>query len=100
MLRIKEVEMVDFWRNWSLRDAFREGIFRIWDAGREDFFCSEQDHAEFQFQEEWWPVDRFIIYDYFRVTGAQDTVLDIADLFSDTLRDENAQDSIQDGKKF
>ena len=30
-----------------------------------------------------------MIYDYFRVTGAHDTVLDYADLFSVTLRDDN-----------
>ena len=30
-----------------------------------------------------------MIYDYFRVTGALDTVLDCADLFSVTLRDDN-----------
>ena len=42
----------------------------------------------------------FIIYDYFRVTGAHDTVLDHADLFSVTLRDDNIQDLIQDGTKF
>ena len=31
----------------------------------------------------------FMIYDYFRVTGAHDTVLDYADLFSVNLRDDN-----------
>ena len=31
----------------------------------------------------------FMIYDYFRVTGAHDTVLDNADLFSITLHDDN-----------
>ena len=34
----------------------------------------------------------FMIYDYFRVTGAHDTVLDYADLFSVTLHDDNTQD--------
>ena len=34
----------------------------------------------------------FMIYDYFRVTGAHDTVLDYADLFSFTLRDDNIQE--------
>ena len=34
----------------------------------------------------------FMIYDYFRVAGAHDdTVLDYADLFSNTLRDDNVQ---------
>ena len=34
----------------------------------------------------------FMIYDYFRVTGAHDTVLDYADLFSINLRKDNVQD--------
>ena len=33
-----------------------------------------------------------MIYDYFRVTGAHDAVLDYADLFSVTLRDGNIQE--------
>ena len=33
-----------------------------------------------------------MMYDYFRVTGAHDTVLDYADLFSVTLRDDNVQE--------
>ena len=33
----------------------------------------------------------FIFSDYFRVTGAHDTVLDYVDLFSVTLHDENIQ---------
>ena len=34
----------------------------------------------------------YMIYDYFQVTGAHDTVLDYADLFSITLRDDDVQD--------
>ena len=34
----------------------------------------------------------FMIYDDFRVTGAHDTVLDCADLFSVTLHDHNLQE--------
>ena len=34
----------------------------------------------------------FMLYDYFRVTGAHDTVLDYADLFSVTLHDDNIQE--------
>ena len=34
----------------------------------------------------------FMIYDYFRVTGAHDTVFDCADLFSVTLHDDNVQE--------
>ena len=33
-----------------------------------------------------------MIYDYFRVTGAHDTVLDNADLFSVTLHDDDFQE--------
>ena len=33
-----------------------------------------------------------MIYDYFRVTGAHDTVLDYANLFSITLRNDDVQD--------
>ena len=33
-----------------------------------------------------------MIYDYFRVAGAHDAVLDYADLFSVTLRDDNVQE--------
>ena len=33
-----------------------------------------------------------MIYDYFRVTGAHDTVLDYADLFSVTLHDDNIRE--------
>ena len=33
-----------------------------------------------------------MIYDYFRDTGAHDTVLDYADFFSITLRDDNVQE--------
>ena len=33
-----------------------------------------------------------MIYDYFRVTGAHDTVLDYADFFSVTLRDDHIQE--------
>ena len=34
----------------------------------------------------------FMIYDYFRVTGAHDTVLACADFFSITLRNDNVQE--------
>ena len=33
-----------------------------------------------------------MVYDYFRVTGAHDTVLDYADLFSLALHDDNIQE--------
>ena len=41
----------------------------------------------------------FMIYDYFRVTGAHDTVLDYADLFSVTLLMTTFRNSIRDGTK-
>ena len=34
----------------------------------------------------------YMIYDYFRVTGAHDTVLDYADLFTTTLRGDDVQE--------
>ena len=34
----------------------------------------------------------FLIHNYFRVTGAYDTVLDYADLFSITLRNDDVQE--------
>ena len=43
-------------------------------------------------KEDWFLRSRriaFMIYDYFRVTVAHDTVLDYADLFSGTLHDDN-----------
>ena len=46
-------------------------------------------------KEHWFPRGRqiaFMIYEYFRVSGAHDTVLDYADLFSVTLRDDNVQE--------
>ena len=87
--------------------VLRKGFSKLRDAGREDCFCSEQDHPEFQIQEEGQPRGpespkrgrflrgrqiAFLIYDHFRVTGAHDTVLDYADLFSVTLRDDNVQE--------
>ena len=42
----------------------------------------------------------FMIYDYFRVIGAHDTVLDYAVLFSVILRDDNVLNSIRDGMKL
>ena len=42
----------------------------------------------------------FMIYDYFRVTGAHDTELDYADLFSLLSVVTTFRNSIQDGTKF
>ena len=83
-------------------------MFFFRDAGREDCSCSEQDHPEnSQFkkkvsleEQKAQKEDRFLrrrpiafmIYDYFRVTGAHDTVSDHADLFSVTLHDDKVQE--------
>ena len=86
---------------------FVEIFSKFRDAGREDCFCSDQDHPEFPIQKEgqsggtesperdWFPRGRqiaFMIYDYFRLAGARDTVLDYADLFSVTLRNDYIQE--------
>ena len=42
----------------------------------------------------------YMIYDYFQITGAHDTVLDYADLFSITLRNDDVQEFDRDGTKF
>ena len=48
-------------------------------AQKEDRFCRGRQIA-------------YMIYDYFRVTGAHDTVLHYADLFSITLRNDDVQE--------
>ena len=108
MLWIKEVEMVDSMeeskssrsvtgnnvQNFEMLDAkFVSALNKIIQnsqfkkkisledqkAQKEDRFLRERQIA-------------FMIYDYFRVPGAQDTVLDSADLFSVTLHDDNIQE--------
>ena len=66
--------------------------------------CFDQDHPEFLLYEKAsqkaQKVDRFLcgtqiaymIYAYFRVTGAHDKVLDYSDLFSFTLLNDDAQE--------
>ena len=84
------VEMVgSFDEPKSSRISLRKEFSNLRDAVREDCLCSEQDHPEFPVQEEGQPrgAERkkenrflrgrqiaFMIYDYFRVTGAHDTV--------------------------
>ena len=78
--------------------------FRV--AGRDDCLCSEQDHPEANSRRRSVARNRkpekkdrflrgrqiaFMIYDYFRVTGAHDTVLDYAG-WNSTLHDDNSQD--------
>ena len=108
MLRIKEVEIVDSvdelkssrsiagknFPNFEMLDAkiasalnkiIQNSPFKKWvsleeqKAQRGDRFLRGRQIA-------------FMIYDYFRVTGAHDTVLDYADLFSITLRDDNVEE--------
>ena len=95
----------------SSRSGLWKGLSKCRDAGREDCLCSEQDHPESSVEEEGprgaespeqkaQKEDPFLrgrqialmIYDYFRVTGAHDTVLDYADLFAVALHDDNVQD--------
>ena len=65
----------------------------------QDCFCSEQDHPELE-EQIGLKEDRFhrgrqiasMIYDYFRVTGAHNTVLDEADLFTIALRNDDVQE--------
>ena len=53
MLWIKEVEMVDSLEELkSFAIRFWEEFSKFWDAGREDCFCSWQDHPDFLIQEE------------------------------------------------
>ena len=42
----------------------------------------------------------YLIYEYFRVTGANDSVENYADLFTFSLRNDDIQDSIQNRTKF
>ena len=108
MLWIKEVEMVDSVKELKSSRSI-EGKdspnFEMLDA--QICVCSEQDHPEFLLQEKVsleeqkaQKEDRFLrgrqiaymIYDYFRVIGAHDTVLDFAGLFSITLRNDDVQE--------
>ena len=59
---------------------FKKGVsLEEQNAQKEDRFLRERQIA-------------FMIYDYFRVTGAHDTVLDHADLFSIILRNDDVQE--------
>ena len=72
MLWIKEVEMVDsvHRKKVSLEEQ---------KAQKEDRFFRRRQIV-------------YMIYDYFRVAGAHDTVLDYADLFTITLRSDDVQE--------
>ena len=108
MLWIKEVEVVHSLDELkSSRSVYGKDFpnFEMLDAKIAS--RSEQNHPEFPVQEKrsasrsrkpkkrtgFYEKDiAFMIYDYFRVTGAHDTVLDYADLFSVTLHDDNIQE--------
>ena len=108
MLWIKEVEMVDSSANWSPRDPFLERIFQIFemlDAKIASVLNKIIQNTQFKRKvsleeqkdqkEDWFLRGRqiaFMIYDYFRVICAHDTVLDYVDFFSVTLRDANIQE--------
>ena len=108
MLWIKEVEMVhsldefkssrsvygkDF-PNFGMLDAkIASSLIKIF----QNFQFKKKVSLEEQKapKEDWFLRGRqiaIIIYDYFRVTGAHDTVLDYADLFYVTLHDDNVQE--------
>ena len=108
------------WMNSNLRDKLQVRIFRIsscWTRElysalnkiiQNSYFKKKVSLEEQKAQNE----DRFLrgrqtaymIYDYFRVTGAHDSVLDYADLFSIILRNDDVQAmfraSIRDGMMF
>ena len=109
MLWMKEVEMVDSldelkssrsvygkdFPNFEMLDAKIASALNkiIQNSQFKKKVSLEKDQKEDQFLRERQIV--FMIYDYFRVTGAHDTVLDYAVLFSVTLRDDNVQESIR-----
>ena len=99
MLWIKEVESVDDLKSSrSIQGYAHFPNFQMLDA--RIAVCSEQDHPEFLLQEKGQKEDRllrgkqiaYMIHDYFRVTAAHDTVLDYANLFTITLRNDDVQE--------
>ena len=108
MLRIKEVEMVDSLEELkSSRSVAGKNFpkFEMLDPEiasalnkiiQNSYFKKNVSLDEQKVQKE----DRFLrgrqiafmIYDYFRLTGAHDTVLDYAELFSVALHDDNIQE--------
>ena len=102
------MEMVDSVDDFKSSRSTAERISKLRDTGREDCVCFEQDHPEFLLQEKRSAsrnkklrkrIGFFrgrqigcMIYGYFRVTGAHDTVLDYAGLFSITLRNDDVQE--------
>ena len=104
---IKDVEMVDSMDELKSRDQLQVRISRILNCWTRELLLFQQDHPEFHFKkkvsleeqkaqkEDRFPRGRqiaYMIYEYFRVTGAHDTFFDFADFFSFTLRSDNVQD--------
>ena len=108
MLWIKEVEMADSLDELkSLRSVCGKDFpnFETFDAKiasalnkiiQNSHFKKKVSLEEQRAQKEdrflWGRQIAFMIYDYFRVIGAHDTVLDSADLFSITVRNDNVQE--------
>ena len=108
MLRIKEVEMVDSLEELkSSRSVSGKNFpnFEMLDAKVASALNKIIQNSQFEVKvileeqkgqkEDWFlrgSQIAFMIYDYFRVTGAHDTVLDYADLFSVTLHDDHIQE--------
>ena len=108
MFRIKEVEMVDSLDELkSSRSACGKDFpnFEMLDAKIASALNHIIENSQFKKkvsleeqkaqEDDQFPRGRqiaFMIYDYFRVTGAHDTVLDYADLFSVILHDDNTQE--------
>ena len=98
MLRIKEVEMVDSLEELkSSRSIAGKNFpnFKMLDARRASTLnkvCLEEQEVQEEDQFLRGRQIAFMIYDYFRVTGAHDTVLDHADSFSVSLHDDSIQE--------
>ena len=109
MLWIKEVEMVDsleelkssrsvcgkIFPNFEMLDANIASALNKIIQNSQSKKKGSLEEQKVQ-KEDWFLRGRqiaFIFCDYFRVTGAHDTVSDYADLFSVTLHDDNIQES-------
>ena len=103
MLWINEVEMVEFFDELkSSRSVFGKDFpkFEMLDAKVASLLnkISKRRSASRSRNPKRGPVyaretkPLFMIYDYFRVTGAHDAALDYPDLFSVTLHDDNIQE--------
>ena len=109
MLRIKEVEMVDSFDDLKSSHSIQGYIhfpnFEMLDSNiasalnkiiQNSYFKKKVSLVEQKAQkQDWflrWRQIAYMIYDYFRVTGAHDTALDYADLFSINVRNDDVQE--------